>query len=69
MWRLGAWAILELPVLAASSKMEKVHWWLAKPDNPAMSPHDPGKTGTYDTDKRWKVEGKVESRGEGLKNS
>ena len=38
LWRLGARNILELPLLAASSKV-RLHRWLAKPDNPAMSPH------------------------------
>ena len=42
LWRLGAQDILELPLLAASSKMETDRW-LAKPDNPATSPHAPEK--------------------------
>jgi len=33
------------------------HWWLAKPDNPAMSPHDLDKTGTRHTDTQWKAKG------------
>ena len=33
------------------------HCWLAKPNDPAMSPHTPEKTGTHHTDKQWKIEG------------
>ena len=42
LWRLGARNILELPLLAASSKMETAPM-AGKPDNPAMSPHAPEK--------------------------
>ena len=35
----------------------RLHQWLAKLDNPAMSPHTSNKTGTHHTDKQWKVEG------------
>ena len=38
----------------------RLHQWLAKPDNPAMSPHTHEKTGTHHTDIQWKAE-----RGEG----
>ena len=38
------------------------HWWLAKPDNPAMSPHALDKTGTHHTDTQLKAKG-----GEGRK--
>ena len=31
------------------------HWWLAKPDNPTMSPHALDKTGTRHTDTQWKA--------------
>ena len=44
LWRLGARNILELPLLAASSKMETAPM-AGKPDNPAMSPHAPEKNG------------------------
>ena len=30
---------------------------LAKPNNPAMSPHAPAKKGTHHTDTQWKAEG------------
>ena len=49
-WRLDAWNILELALLAASSKMET-----AKPDNPVKWPHAPVKTSTHYTDKKGKV--------------
>ena len=35
----------------------RLHRWLAKPDNPAMSPHAPRRTGTRHTDTQWKAEG------------
>ena len=35
----------------------RLHWWLAKPDNPAMSPHALDKTGTRHTDTQWKAKG------------
>ena len=35
----------------------RLHRWLAKPDNPTISPHAPEKTGTPHTGKWWKVEG------------
>lgn len=34
-----------------------LHWWLTKPDNPAMSLHSPKKMGTLHTDTQWKAEG------------
>ena len=61
LWRLGARNILELPLLAASSKMETAPM-AGKPDNPAMSPPPPlppfpRRTGTRHTDTQWKAEG------------
>ena len=35
----------------------RLHRWLAKPDNPAMSPHALEKTGTCHTNTQWKAEG------------
>ena len=35
----------------------RLHRWLAKPDNPAMSLHAPEKTGNCHTDNQWKVRG------------
>ena len=58
LWRLGARNILELPLLAASSKMETAPM-AGKPDNPAMSPHAPEKNGHPS---HWYT---VESRGWG----
>ena len=39
-----------------------------KPDNPAMGPHTPEKTGTCHTDRQWKVEG-AERKGKTAKRS
>ena len=38
-WRLGAWNIQELPLLAASCRWILLSW-LANPGNPSMSPHN-----------------------------
>ena len=38
-WRLSAWDIQELSLLAASSKMKTALPWLANPGNPAISRH------------------------------
>ena len=35
----------------------RLHSWLAKPDNPAMSPHALEKIGTRHTDTQWKAKG------------
>ena len=56
LWRLGARDILELPLFAASSKMETA-LMAGKLDNPAMSPHALDKTGTRHTDTQWKANG------------
>ena len=56
MWRLGAWNIMDLLLLAASSKMETVPM-VGKTWQPSHAPHAPEKTDTCHTDKRWKVEG------------
>ena len=61
LWRLGARDILELPLLATSSKMETA-LMAGKADNPAMSPHALEKIGTRHTDTQWKAKG-----GEGRK--
>ena len=36
---------------------DRTDGWLAKPDNPAMSPHALDKTGTSHTDTQWKAKG------------
>ena len=46
----------------------RLHQWLAKPDNPAMSPHAHEKTGTRHTDTQWKAEG-GEGREQNLLNT
>ena len=56
MWRLGAWDVLELPLLAASSNMETAPM-TGKTWQPSHEPHAPTKTGTHHTNKQWKVEG------------
>ena len=53
---MGARDILELPLFAASSKMETA-LMAGKPDNPAMSPHALDKTGTRHTVTQWKSKG------------
>ena len=35
----------------------RLHLLLAKPDNPAMGPHTPEKTGAHHTDTHWRAEG------------
>ena len=45
----------------------RLHRWLAKPDNPAMSLHAPEKTGNCHTDNQWKVRGV--GRGKSAKRS
>ena len=35
----------------------RLHWWLTKPDNPAISSHALDKTGTCHTDTQWKAKG------------
>ena len=45
-WRLGAWSIQGLPLLAASPYIEIMPPWMAQQRNPAMSPHPKGKEQT-----------------------
>jgi len=57
MWRLGAWEIRELPLFAASSKMETAPM-AGKTWQPSHEPpHTPVNTGTRHTDTQWKAEG------------
>ena len=63
MWRLGAQDILELPLLASSSKMETTPM-AGKSSTQPWASTQKEKTGTHNTDKLWKKKGGRDRGGE-----